>query len=88
MPSTWKDQSYLSVVGTADSNPGATIETDAENSSFSVASPVDMLLGDDGDVLQTTFTYSNADGSVVTGTLSTDVGAPVCSVRGTVLTSS
>ena len=84
---TSKDGSYLSAVGVADSNPGATIEVDAENSSFPTATPIDLLLGDDGDVLQVTFVYSNADGSVVSGTLSTDVGTPVCSVRGTVFAS-
>jgi hypothetical protein len=84
---TSKDGSYLSAVGVADSNPSATIEADAENSSFLQASPIDLLLGDDGDVLQVTFAYSNADGSVVTGTLSTDVGNPTCSVRGTVFAS-
>ena len=84
---TSKNGSYLSAVGVADSNPSATIENDAENSSFLPATPIDLLLGDDGDVLQVTFVYSNTDGSVVTGTLSTDVGNPTCSVRGTVFAS-
>jgi hypothetical protein len=85
---TSKENSYFSIVGVADSNPTSTIESDSENSSFSTATPIDLLLGDDGDVLQSQFTYSNADGSVVTGTLSTDVGNPTCSVRGTVFASS
>lgn len=84
---TSKSGAFLSAVGVADSNPGATIQVDAENSSFQAGVPVDLLLGDDGDVLQVTFTYSHPDGTVVTGTLATDVGNPVCSVRGTVFAS-
>lgn len=85
---TSKPDSYISVVGVADSNPTATIETDTENSSFQPANPIDLLLGDDGDVLQSHFIYSHADGSVVSGDLAFDVGGPVCSVRGMVLSSS
>ena len=85
---TSKPNSYLSVVGVADSNPSATIENDAENSSFGVGAPFDLLLNDDGDILQSQFVYSHADGTVVTGTLSSDIGNPTCSVRGTVLASS
>lgn len=84
---TSKANSFLSIVGVADSNPTATIQADAENGSFVPATPIDLLLGDDGDTLQTTFTYSAPDGSVVTGTLSSDIGNPTCSVRGSVFAS-
>ena len=80
-----KEGSFLSAFGVADDNPSATRQLDFENNSLPVDFPVDLLLGDDGDVLQSTFTYSNPDGAVVTGDLASDVGQPTCSVRGKVL---
>jgi hypothetical protein len=85
---TTKANSFFSIVGVADSQPNATLQSDAENGSMQVGTPIDLLLGDDGDTLQSSFTYSNADGTVVTGNLASDVGNPTCSVRGVVLASS
>ncbi|WP_134765272.1 hypothetical protein [Nocardioides sp. 1609] len=67
--------------------PGATpLESDVENGSFGpLAGEFDLLVGDDGDLAQLTFTYGDPSGAVVQGTLMTDVtGSAIdpCSVSG------
>ncbi|WP_137292424.1 hypothetical protein [Nocardioides dongxiaopingii] len=67
--------------------PGATpLEDDVENGDFGpLAGEFDLLVGDDGDLAQLTFTYGDPSGAVVQGTLMADVTGSAtdpCSVSG------
>ena len=79
---TTKAGSYVSTTVIRDSDPGNPAQDDREGSDFDPGEEFDVLAGDDGDTNHIELAYAAADGAVVTATLDTDRGTPVCLVVG------
>ena len=83
---TSRSGSNIATVAVSDGGPTVRQE-DEEDDDFAPGDAFDLLAGDDGDTSMTTFVYRDPAGSVVQGTLYSDVGAgPVrCKVYGTII---
>lgn len=83
---TSKNGSNISTVAVSDSGPDVK-QADEEEDDFMQGESFDLLAGDDGDTAMVTFVYRDPAGSVVQGTLYTDVGTgpEACKVYGTII---
>ena len=80
---TSKGASSIFTFSNDDGTPADPLEDDFENAGFDPGDTLDLFAGDDADIAQVQFGYSNTDNQSVIGSLYTDEGGtPNCLVTG------